>query len=142
MKKVVLVLTFLCNVVLAIASVESTLEVGKMDMINGNTSYQKVKDANPGDTLVYTLKLTNNTAGVIKDITPSIPIPEYTTLDSTMVMPNNFMVSTDGKEYMVYPYVGSDGRPVDDSMYKSVRWTVDSMKPKEVREFKFGVKVN
>lgn len=143
MKKVLLVLTFLCNVVLALANVDSVLKVEKMDMKNGTTSYSQVTNANPGDTLVYTLTVTNNTDGVVKNITPSIPIPEYTTFMASLVAPNDgFMVSTNNKDYVAYPYVGADGRPVADSMYKSIRWTVDSMEPNEVKVFKFGVQVN
>ena len=142
MKKVLLVLTFLCNVVLALANVDSVLKVEKMDMTNGTASYSQVTNANPGDTLVYTLTVTNNTDGVVKNITPSIPIPEYTTFMASLASPENFTVSTNNTDYVAYPYVGADGRPVADSMYKSIRWTVDSMEPNEVKVFKFGVLVN
>lgn len=143
MKKVLLVLTFLFNVVLALANVDSVLKVEKMEMTNGTASYSQVTNTNPGDTLVYTLTVTNNTDGVVKNITPSIPVPEYTTLVASLVTPNDsFTVSTNNTDYVVYPYVGADGRPVADSMYKSIRWTVDTMEPNETKVFKFGVQVN
>lgn len=142
MRKIALVLTFLCNVIIALANVDSVLSVEKMEVINGITKYQKAENVNPGDTLIYTLTVTNNTKESVKNITPSIPIPEYTVLEKSMIAPNNYMVSINNKNYTKYPYVGADGRPVADSMYKSIRWTVDTMKPNEVKVFKFGAKVN
>lgn len=143
MKKVLILLMFLLNLVIAYANIDFNLSVEKLEMKNGVVTMMDVKNANPGDTLVYTLKITNNGEEKVTNIMPSIPIPEYTTLIPTLVAPTtSYVVSTDNKNYKKYPYLNNDGSPVSDSMYKSIRWTVDSMKPKEVKTFKFGVSVN
>lgn len=143
MRKICLMFILLLNLVCAYAKVDFNLTVEKMEMNSGKMTLIQAKDVNPGDTLIYTLKVKNDDEGVVKNIMPSIPIPEYTTLIPTYISPSDsYSVSTDGKDYKKYPYLGSDGRPVADSMYKSIRWTVDSMKPNEEKTFKFGVSVN
>lgn len=143
MRKICLVFILLLNLVCAYAKVDFNLSVEKLEMNSGEMTLIQAKDVNPGDTLIYTLNVKNDESGVVKNIMPSIPIPEYTTLVPTLVSPSDsYYISTDNKNYKKYPYLGSDGRPVPDSMYKSIRWTVDSMKPNEERTFKFGVSVN
>lgn len=143
MKKILVLLMFLLNIIVTYANLDFNLAVEKLEMKNGVVTMVKVNDVNPGDTLIYTLKVTNNGDESVTNIMPSIPIPEYTTLVPTLVVPStSYVVSTDNKNYKKYPYLNNDGSPVSDSMYKSIRWTVDSMKPKEMRTFKFGVSVN
>lgn len=143
MKKILVLLMFLLNIIVTYANLDFNLAVEKLEMKNGVVTMVKVNDVNPGDTLIYTLKVTNNGDESVTNIMPSIPIPEYTTLVPTLVVPStSYVVSTDNKNYKKYPYLNNDGSPVSDSMYKSIRWTVDSMKPKEMKTFKFGVSVN
>ena len=143
MKKILVLLMFLLNIIVTYANLDFNLAVEKLEMKNGAVTMVKVNDVNPGDTLIYTLKVTNNGDESVTNIMPSIPIPEYTTLVPTLVAPSaSYVVSTDNKNYKKYPYLNNDGSPVSDSMYKSIRWTVDSMKPKEMKTFKFGVSVN
>lgn len=143
MKKALLSIVFLFNLAVTFASVDFNLSVQKLEMKDGRPILTKASKVDPGDTLLYILEITNEGEEEVKNLMPSIPIPEYTTLLPTMITPNmSFVVSVDKKKYKKYPYLTKDGRPISDSMYKSIRWTVDSMKPKEKRIFKFGVSVN
>ncbi|WP_297406384.1 hypothetical protein [uncultured Cetobacterium sp.] len=143
MKKIIFIITLLVNTILTYANVDFNLAVEKMVTQNGNTTLVAVEETDPGDTLVYTLHISNNNNGTVSNITPTIPIPKYTTLIPGLVTPNtNYTVSIDEKTYKPYPYLGADGRPIPDSMYKAIRWTVNSMKPHEMNLFKFGVSVN
>lgn len=143
MKRIFIVIILLFNVILAYANVDFHLSVDKKIMKNGKSTLVSVKETNPGDTLIYTLKVTNNNMERVTNVSPTVPIPKYTTLIPELIMPNtSYMVSTDKQNYKTYPYLGADGRPVADSMYKSIRWRVNSMEPNEIKMFRFGVSVN
>ncbi|MGX6591080.1 hypothetical protein [Cetobacterium ceti] len=142
MKKSLLFFTFLFTAAFSFAKVECNLEVHKMMMENNQPKMMSVRMADPGDTLVYSLNVTNNENAAVTNLNPTLPVPNYTTLVPDLVTPNNFMVSTNNKDYKPYPILDREGKPIPNSEYRSVKWDLNNLNVKESQMFKIGVKVN
>ncbi|MCJ8342976.1 MAG: hypothetical protein MJH09_09050 [Cetobacterium sp.] len=142
MKKSLLFLTFLFATALSFGKVEANLEVHKMILENNQPKMTSARIADPGDVLVYSLKVTNFENAAVTNLNPTLPIPNYTTLDPNLVTPNNFMVSTNNKDYKPYPILDREGKPIPNSEYRSVKWDLNNLNVKESQMFKIGVKVN
>ncbi|WP_426710456.1 hypothetical protein [Cetobacterium sp. SF1] len=122
---------------------ECSLAVHKMMMENNEPKMMEIKEADPGDTLIYTLNVTNNEPGAVTNLNPTLPIPDYTTLVPTLISPaENYTVSADNKDFKPYPILDAQGQPIPDSDYRAVKWNLGNLNNGDAKTFKIGVKVN
>ena len=103
----------------------------------------------PGDRLQYELTYTNRTAGPVRGLQATLPIPEGTTYLPDSALPPPAQASLDGKTFAVPPLkrtVQKDGRNVEEiappQSYRALRWTLGDLASGAALTVKARVEVN
>ncbi|MGL5350252.1 MAG: hypothetical protein ACRCZO_18715 [Cetobacterium sp.] len=140
MKRIILLFVLIVSTVFG----EVKTHLGSMKLIKDESgSIQKVpaENASPGDILEYTFSIDNQEEEIIKNLSPTIPVPTGTSLVPETATPDNYLVSINGRDYYPYP-IKVDGEPVELSSYLGVGWNIDELKPGEKLELQMQVKLN
>lgn len=130
--------------VISVAFGEVKTQLSNMKIVKdgkGGVEAVEPKDVSPGDILEYTFTIDNQEEEAIKNLNPTIPVPNGTTIVPDTGNPTPYVVSINGRDYYPYP-IEVDGNPVELSSYKNIGWNVDELKPGERVEFKVQVKLN
>lgn len=140
MKRIIVL--FLLIVSTIFAEVKTELKHRKI-VKNEKGTIEKVapESVSPGDILEYTFIIDNLEQESIKNLSPTIPVPNGTTLIPETGNPSNYLVSINGRDFFPYP-IKVDGVPVQDSEYKGVSWNIEELKPEEKVELQVQVKIN
>ena len=112
----------------------------KVVVVDRKETFVKLDRVKSGDIIEYRISLTNNSKEEIKNIKPTIPVPDGTFFLDDYVNPSKIYVSLDGKNFKLAPlYV--DKKLVDPIFYKFIKWNIDSLKSGEKVVLKMRVKV-
>lgn len=93
---------------------------------DGKATAKLVNKVKPNDVIEYRAVYTNNTAGTIKNLAATLPIPVETQFLAKS-QPDNAQASTDGKSFAPMPLKRKEGNqmvnvPLKD--YRALRWTI------------------
>lgn len=123
------------------------METKKITMKNGKEVLSDVKAVAPGDTLLYTIKVSNKGDSRALEVEPTGNIPA-----NTVYLPENnpkyqALYSIDNSTFQVLPKmkVLENGKTVEKvapvSMYKRIKWVLKKVDPKETFNMNYRVKV-
>lgn len=108
----------------------------------GGEIKKEAETANPGDLIEYVFSLKNTGENSEYQLNPSIPIPSNMVLIPESISPGEFQVSVDGENYINYPVYDLEGKVVETSAYKGVKWSIEEMKPNEETQVQLRVRIN
>lgn len=96
---------------------------------DGSQTAKLVTNVKPNDVVEYRATYTNNTAGAIKNLAATLPIPVETQFLAKS-KPENASASTDGVNFSPMPLKRKDGEqmvnvPLKD--YRALRWTISEL---------------
>lgn len=136
MKKLYLVLLLVLSSITF--GLEARLVAEKVSIgMDGKEFRQEAKSISPGEVIEYIFTISNKETTSEYGLQPKIPVPDLMVLQPDTISPGKFMVSVDGRTFLNYPVFDEEGMAVDPSAYKSVRWNINEIKPKEILEVKF-----
>ena len=101
----------------------------------GAETFQEAKKASAGDVLEYRLTYENGTAGAVKSLQATLPIPSGTTYVEGSARPAAVQASLDGSTFAPVPLMRDEKQPdgkvrrvaVPVKEYRSLRWTVPTL---------------
>jgi len=112
----------------------------KVSVVNNKETFEKLNRVKSGDIIEYRISLTNNSKEELKNIKPTIPVPDGTFFLDGYVNPSKIYVSLDGKSFKLAPLY-ENKKLVDPVFYKFIKWNIDSLKVGEKVILKMRVKV-
>lgn len=130
----------LCLLVSSVCIAELKTEF-KANIVNRKGVMKEGESGKPGEKILYTFTLINDTESMQK-VNPVIPIPEGTTLLPTSVKPKDYVVSLDGINFVKHPIKDKDGNDISDSLYRAIKWEVDTLKKNEKLMTSVEVEIN
>lgn len=95
--------------------------------------------ANPGDTIEYQARYTNNGTSAVQRFSPQLPVPEALIYAGSTALPTGFLATTDGKNFASAPLMRSVKSPdgttklvaVPLREYRALRWQLGTLAPGE-----------
>lgn len=90
-------------------------------------SFASADNAAPGDVIEYRAVYTNETASMLRNFLPEIPIPAGLTVVEGSDQPKATLGSLDGVKFSPLPILGADGQPVPAASIRALRWNVANL---------------
>ena len=116
--------------------VKSVLQAFRVVVDKGVETFAEASRAKAGETLEYRLTYENGTAGEIRNLLATLPIPKGTAYLERSARPGQVQASLDGKAFQPVPLTRDQKLPggktvraaVPASEYRFLRWTVPALK--------------
>lgn len=90
-------------------------------------SFLAAESAAPGDVIEYRAVYTNNTAGILRNFVPEIPVPAGLSAIEGSDLPKAQSASLDGTAFSPLPLLDATGQPVAFSSLRAFRWNVANL---------------
>ncbi len=95
--------------------------------------------ANPGDTIEYQARYTNNGTAPAQRFSPQLPLPDALVYAGNTALPSGFQATTDGKNFAPAPLMRPVKNPDGTSKlvaiplreYRAIRWQLGTLAPGE-----------
>lgn len=133
----------------AFAEVGVNLSATKILVRNGKEARENADRVKPGEVLEYVAVYENKDKAPARGVMATLPIPSGTEFVPASGNPQDFQISTDGKQFGKYPLMrkAKDARgqevmtPVPVKEYRFLRWALGDLAPGAKKSVKARVKV-